>query len=317
MLMQGRLLVVDDQYSGGLRVLDALDAALPAPAPDAPFAERQAAHHAWQAAASRLLVPVVDHRVDLPGASESGFLAELYPELTEFFLPLVDARDLRRAWLRYQDGVHLPVLGYALHPFYGTYLPARHTHLELFAQWLAATDGPRARAADVGTGCGVLAFLLARAGFQDILATDLNENAVESVRRELQRHPAPIDPRHVDLLGEGEADLDLVVCNPPWTHGVPDSPLSGAMLFDDGFFPRLFDQALARLSPGGRLVLLFSNLITLVQPDVPHPIDAELARGRFSLAQKLRRRVKPPDPEPGQRARRTRERVEVWELARA
>jgi len=61
---------------------------------------------------------------------------------------------------------------------------------------------------------------------------------------------------------------------------------------------------------------LFSNVIQLVQPDVPHPILSELDRGRFRLVQKLQRKVK-GSPKPGGGRRRTREKVEVWELARA
>ena len=60
--------------------------------------------------------------------------------------------------------------------------------------------------------------------------------------------------------------------------------------------------------------MVFSNIITLVQPDVPHPIQAELERGRFQLVKKLQRKVKPP-PEPDGSRRRTREKVEVWELS--
>lgn len=81
-----------------------------------------------------------------------------------------------------------------------------------------------------------------------------------------------------------------------------------AMYFQDGFFERFFAQALQRLSPGGRVVLVFSNILVLSQPDVPHPIQTELERGRFALVEKLSRRVKPL-------RRRTREKVEVWELA--
>ena len=77
-----------------------------------------------------------------------------------------------------------------------------------------------------------------------------------------------------------------------------------AMYFQDGFF----DQALQRLAPGGRVVFVFSNIIALSQPDVPHPIQTELDRGRFTLVEKLTRKVKPL-------RRRTREKVEVWELA--
>jgi len=71
-----------------------------------------------------------------------------------------------------------------------------------------------------------------------------------------------------------------------------------------------------RLAPEGRIVLLFSNIISLVQPDVPHPLETELARGRLRLVSKIKRKVKPGVDKLGRR-RRTRERVEVWELARA
>ena len=44
---------------------------------------------------------------------------------------------------------------------------------------------PRAdwNALDVGTGAGVLALMLARAGFEHVEAVDINPNACESVRR--------------------------------------------------------------------------------------------------------------------------------------
>lgn len=60
------------------------------------------------------------------------------------------------------------------------------------------------------------------------------------------------------------------------------------MYYEDGLFERFFDQALKRLAPGGRVVLVFSNLIELVQPDVPHPIQTELDRGRFALVETSR-----------------------------
>lgn len=205
----------------------------------------------------------------------------------------------------------MTVLGHRVHPFYGAYAPTRTEHLELFATWLSGYAGERSRAVDVGTGSGILAFLLARAGAEEVVATDINPNAVESVRRELARHPAPITVREDDLLSGVAGSLDLIVFNPPWMHGTPRRPLDQAMFFEDGLFERFFDQAAERLSPSGRIVMLFSNILRLVQRDHPHPIDAELARGRFTLVQKLRRKVK---PEPG---RRTREKVEVWELARA
>jgi hypothetical protein len=128
--------------------------------------------------------------------------------------------------------------------------------------------------------------------------------------------PPRIDLSHGDLLGEDSSRRDLIVFNPPWIQGEIDDLLDRALHFDDGLFERFFDQAIERLSTDGRIVLLFSNMLELLQPDVPHPILAELERGRLKLVQKLHRKVK-PTPDARGRRRRTREKVEVWELERA
>ena len=280
----------------------------------ADHADKQRYREAFREHAFRLLVPVARGRVDLEGGPACGFLAELYPDLQRFWLPLPEVRDLGFAWERYHQGVFLPVLGHRVHPFYGTYLPKRTAHLELFATWLAQWKGSRRTAVDVGTGSGVLALLLARAGVGAVHATDVNPNAVESVRRELARRTrTPITVEQADLLGEAAGPLDLVVFNPPWTLGRVDTLLDRALVYEPGLFERFFSQARERIAPDGRVVLVFSNVIGLVQPTVEHPIEAELARGRFRRVQVLRRRIKPPRGA-DQGWRRTKEKVEVWEL---
>jgi SAM-dependent methyltransferase len=309
-LREGRSLIVTDRFGAGLDVLAALRVQLDEPDDDAGYVAKRAFRDAFQSASKRLLAPVVDRKVALADAPPAGFLAELYPDHAEFALPVEDARILSSAWDWYEQGVYFPVLGYRVHPFYGTYIPARMEHLELFGTWLAKYQGARGRAIDVGTGSGVLALQLAKAGFGHVLATDINPNAIESVTRQLRRLPRalPVELEHADLLGSDHGPIDLVVSNPPWMKGDVGRTLDLAMYFQDGFFERFFDQALQRLAPGGRVVLVFSNIIELSQPDVPHPIQTELERGRFTLVEKLTRRVKPL-------RRRTREKVEVWELA--
>jgi SAM-dependent methyltransferase len=316
-LRDGDLLIVTDLYATGEAILAALDRLLPAPPQGAPFAVRQGHRRAHREAVLRLLAPVEDHRLALADARPIGFLEELYPDVASFALPFARVQELFGAWNRYREGVHLAVLGRRVFPFYGTYAPTRVSHLELFGTWLRQYTGARDRAVDVGTGCGVLAFMLCRAGFSRVLATDVNPNAVESVARELGRlSPAPpIDLYCGDLLGDDPLPADLIVFNPPWIRGEAEGLLDEALVFSDGLFERFFDQAVLRLTPGGRLVLVFSNILELVQPDVPHPILAELARDRLRLVQKLHRRVEPAPASDGSR-RRTRERVEVWELAR-
>ena len=115
---------------------------------------------------------------------------------------------------------------------------------------------------------------------------------------------------------DADPPADLIVFNPPWIRGPVSSPLEQALHYQDGLFERFFDQAVAQLAPDGRVVMVFSNIQQLVQPDLPHPISAELERGRLRLVQKLTRRVKHP-PDMDRRPRRTKERVEIWELAHA
>ncbi len=307
-LLAGRQLMVQGSYRAGLDVLDLLLERLNPPSETAGYQARRRFREVWRDCSRRLLAPILDRRVDLIDAPEIGFLADLYPDHADFALPLVDVRRLRAAWKLHRDGVQMPVLGHALHPFYGTYAPTRMTHLELFATWLSQYRGARGCAVDVGTGCGVLALMLCRAGFETVLATDSNPNAIESVRRELvplSSAAGRIELVHGDLLGPASSP-DLVVFNPPWVPGRVESPLDAALYYQGDLFERFFDRTLEVLPPEGRVVIIFSNLIELVRPDAPHPLRTELARGRFTEVQTLRRRVRGP--------RKTRERVEVWEL---
>lgn len=317
-LRDGEVLMISDLYGTGLKIMAQLRAMLPPPAQDAGYPARRAHRHTWRDTCGRLLAPVVDHQLALAESPRVGFLLDLYPELPRFALPFSDVLDLHHAYKWYREGTHLAVLGYTVHPFYGTYVPTRVTHLELFATWLSQYQGPRGRGVDVGTGCGVIALMLGKAGFERVVATDNNPNAIESVRRQLARLPTPppLELIHCDLLSDRRTAADLVAFNPPWMQGEVDGPLDLALYFEPGLFERFFDQAHARLEPGARVVLLFSNLIQLVQPDVPHPIQVELERGRFELVQKLQRKVKPTGTTSAGRRRNTRERVEVWELAR-
>jgi SAM-dependent methyltransferase len=314
-LRKGQTLRVEDHYPSGVKVLRALVGALRPPLDTADHSAKQAYREAYRASAWRLLAPVERGRIALADAPEIGFLSELYGDLDRFWLPYPELRSLAYAWSQYAPGVPMTVLGHSLHPFYGTYLPQRTLHLELFATWLSRWAGAKDRAVDVGTGSGVLALMLARAGFAHVLATDINPNACESVRREVARRPEPppVEVHQGDLL-TGVPPADLIVFNPPWTFGRVDNLLDRALHYDDDLFERFFDQAHAGLRTGGRVVLVFSNVIRLVQPDVPHPVEAELERGRFRKVDVLSRRVKPQRGQP-KPARRTRERVEVWELA--
>jgi len=313
-VQRGERLLITDRYATGAEILDRLAGLFP---DEGDYADRSEAKRAHREAALRVLAPIADGKLALSGARPIGFLAELYPELDRFVLPLVEVQELHDAWKRYRTGVHLAVLGGRVHPWFGTYVPRRTEHLELFATWLSAWEGGRDRAIDVGTGCGVLARMLRRAGFASVRATDRNPNAIHSVQLDLQRAEVDgIDLVCADLLGPEPGHPDLVVCNPPWLPGPPTDAFEAALHYGPELFPRLFDQAAKAVQGDARLVILFSTIGTLMRPDLPHPIEAELALGRFVEVQRLRRKVKGSRRADGSR-RRTKERVEVWELRRA
>jgi 16S rRNA G1207 methylase RsmC len=146
-----------------------------------------------------------------------------------------------------------------------------------------------------------------------VTAADVNPNAAWSVQRDVARHspPSPIVGKTSDLLEAVAEPADLIVFNPPWMQGAIHGPLDRALYYQGDLFERFFQQASQALQPGGRVVLVFSSVMQLLRPDLPHPIDTELEQGRFVLETKMRRRVKPTG------GRRTRERVEVWVLAAA
>ncbi len=309
-LRHGERLRLIGPYGVSADLLDKLHAQLPEPPRHAPYEARQDHRRVLREAELRLLAPIRGHRVALEGARRIGFLPELYPDLRDFHLPLVQIQELHGAWHRYDQGVPLPVLGHRLHPFYGTYVPRQMEHLELFATWLRQHDGPRWRAVDIGTGCGVLALLMVRAGFEQVLATDINPNALESVHRDLHRlGGAPIDLRLGDLFAVDTDPVDLVVFNPPWSVGDRHGLLDDSLLRSDpDLLPRFFDQLPDRLTRDGRAVILWSNIQSLVRPDLPDPIAQGLADGRLREVETLNRKRK---------GRKTREKVQLRVLARA
>ena len=171
---------------------------------------------------------------------------------------------------------------------------------------------------DVGTGCGVLALHMLERGFKQVLATDINPNAIESLRRHAQSHT--LGPRlqfeHADLFGSFAGHADLIVFNPPWLPAIPNSELDKAMYFEPDLFDRFFADAYEALNSEGRLVLIFSTLITQTGDGKLHPIEAALQPdGLFELVEKRERGVHPGSRKT-RRSKQTRknEKVEIWEL---
>lgn len=316
-LQQQRYVWLQGNFHLGLQILNKLEEVLGKPDPSASFSKRDAHKQKFRKRAQYLLVQIKDHQISLQQAGECGFLQEMYPTHTDFFLSFVDTQELIGAWKQYSTGIHFAVLGHKLHPFLRTYIPTRTSHLELFATWLSQYKGSTQHVLDIGTGSGILSCMLAKKGFPHIICTDNNPNAIESLQREKQRHTylQALETIECDLLQHPrfvDYQADLIVCNPPWIPGTAHSDVDQALYFAPDFFAQFFDQVHKVLHANGTLVLIFSNIMTLLLPHIPHPFQTELEKNRFVLTQKMQRKVQ--TDKNAHKTRTTKENVELWVL---
>lgn len=269
----------------------------------------------------RVFVRVANAQVDLSSAPSIPWLAEFYPNFTDFYLPFTDILGINGAWQWYNNGISYPNLQQKVHPYYGTYFPTRTEHLTLFDEWLQHSK-PIENAMDLGTGCGVLSFYMLKHGINNILATDINPNALHSIELDLHRQG---NTQKVKLLQTNffcnidTSKLDMVVFNPPWIPDKTTSSIDLAMYYEENFFDRFFQSTYEVLPKGCRLLILFSTFSQVAGLSVEHPITRELSSyKRFTLVNRVQSPVtqKPSNRKNWLEEIRRNERVELWELTR-
>jgi SAM-dependent methyltransferase len=209
-------------------------------------------------------------------------------------LGLVGAHEWRRR------GVEVPALGARVHPHHGVYAPVRGEYVDLVAEAAARWPPAGKRAVDVGTGTGVLAFVLARAGAR-VVATDAEARAVACARENAARLGLAdrVEILRADLFPPGDADL--VVSNPPWIPAEATSALERAV-YDPGgaFLERLVLGLPARLRGGGEGWLVLSDLAERLGLRAEGHVEALAARAGLTVADRLVRR--PTHPRAADRA---------------
>ncbi|HUQ28418.1 MAG TPA: class I SAM-dependent methyltransferase [Usitatibacter sp.] len=268
---QGVGLLWRGDFQNARQLLTALGNRTPAPAGEGATSALEKFNLARQGRAQRartlgmLLIPLgADYAIPLRRAPD------IRQACIEAYGPgddaaLVSLRELlgvigAHEWRR--KGIELVAFNLRIHPHYGVFAPVRNEYVDLVARAaLPAAADATCVAFDIGTGTGVLAAVLARRGFQRVVATDQDARALACARENVERLglAKQIDVVKADLFPEGKAAL--VVCNPPWVPARPSSPLEQGIYDPEsrmlkGFLGRLA----AHLEPGGEGWLILSDL---------------------------------------------------------
>lgn len=242
---------------------------------------------------SRLCVPVGDgYRLELRRAPD---VAQACAEAMGLFpgpgvLPLRDVLGMVGAHEWRRRGVEVPALGARVHPHHGVYAPVRGEYVDLVARAAEAWPVAGKRAVDVGTGTGVLAFVLARRG-ATVVATDVEPRAVACARDNAERLglASSVDLRLADLF-PGEP-ADLVVSNPPWLPGEAHGSLERAVYDPGGAMLYGLVMGLpAALRDGGEAWIVISDLAERLGLRAPGTLEGLAARAGLRIADVLEAR---------------------------
>jgi SAM-dependent methyltransferase len=290
---RGEGLVYAGDYHNARQLLGAMGRRLAGRAPGsrdpgALFRADRAQRLAEHTVLSRLVVPVEPGwRVPLRRAPDVGAALEEAlgaPPAGVGLLPLRDVLGMIGAHEWRRRGVEVPALGARVHPHYGVYAPIRGEYVDLVARAVADWPVTGKRAFDVGTGTGVLAFVLARAG-AEVVATDLEPRAVACARENAARLGLAdrVEVVPADLFPPGTADV--VVSNPPWLPAAAHTPLDRAV-YDPGgaFLERLLAGVAERLRPGGEAWVVLSDLAERLGLRPAGHVEARAAAAGLAVA---------------------------------
>ncbi len=164
----------------------------------------------------------------------------------------------RRTVVAHAGGFRLVVPPTVFHP--------RHfATSEFFASFIAGLELAGKRAADLGTGSGILALTAARSGASSVLAVDINPNAARAAAENARANGLAgvvraICANFLSPVAPGPR-FDVIFANPPYFAGEPRDLADRAWHAGPGYrdIAELFTQARERLVPDGRMYVLTSS----------------------------------------------------------
>lgn len=245
---------------------------------------------------------------------EATFDGQGFVSLREL-LGVIGASEWRK------KGVEIPALCQRIHPFYGVFSPVRGEYVDLVAQ-APLPEGvlkPQGVALEIGAGTGVLSVLLAKRGVRQVIATEVDERALECARFNVQQLnvDSVVEVRQSDLFGGVQADL--VLCNPPWLPTKPSSAIEGALYDEHSQMLRAFLRGLKdHLKPKGEGWLILSDFAEHLQLRSRQDLEGWIAEaglqvlGRIDIQPKHGKAFDALDP---LHEARRQERTSLWRLS--
>ncbi len=321
-LEKSKGLVVEGSYSTALAFYSWLKKKITTAHPVHDYRSSRTARRIVSEKTGKILVRVKDHVPALEKAPNIPWLHTFYPDDNNFLISLPDLLGMNGAWQWFDKGVSYPVLPRKLHPFYGVYFPSRTSHLAVFDKWLNLNGERFPKGTDIGTGCGILSFMMAGHGIEKIYATDINPNAVYSTRMETGRLNLSnrIGIEQASFFGTLRDVSGLVVLNPPWIPGKPSGITDAGIYYHESFFNRFFSEAEKKLLPGTTLAIIFSSFAIEAGITDHNPVERALSQtGNFITEEKITADVREKIPHKSKNwlnRIREKEKTELWILRR-
>jgi len=285
---------------------------------------RHRQHQAYKAQLlARLLIPVeADLSIRLPRAPDlRPAIAEAlsHPPAEGFLISLRELQGFIGAHEWRKKGVPIAALeGRKIHAHYGVFSPVRGEYLDLVAS--APLPEPTRTAFDIGTGTGVLSALLAHRGVPKIVATEMDDRALECARFNLQNlgFDQQVVLQKTNLFPDGQADL--ILCNPPWLPAKPTSAIERAVYDEDSGMLRGFLKGVgAHLTPNGEAWLIISDLAEHLGLRAANELTTWIAQSGLEVIECLQtqpRHAKATDEEDPLFVARSKEVTRLWRLRR-
>jgi methylase of polypeptide subunit release factors len=144
---------------------------------------------------------------------------------------------------------------------------------------------PRGTIVDIGTGAGVGALAAASLCAQcRVLATDINPKALRLARINARAAGVTLETLEAEDLAGVPGAIDLALANPPYIIDDADRAYrNGGGMFGGEVSLRMAEMAVARLAPGGRLILYTGSAIVRGEDPLGQALRQLAATQRLDL----------------------------------